>query len=197
MNMPGRKESAASCSGSCTEEMGFMAVERRVAIPEGVTARIDGTVFSVSGPKGELSRNLRYPRIGLLLDGDELVVSTDSERKKILAMVGTLAAHANNMCTGVTEGFEYRMKVVYSHFPIQIKVSGTRLEIVNFLGEKESRFVRVDEGVDLKLGSDEITLSGIDKEAVGQTAARIEKGTKVRRRDPRVFQDGIYIVEKA
>lgn len=174
-----------------------MAVERRVAIPEGVSAEIDGTVFKVSGPKGNLARNLRYPNIELALDGDEFVVSTPSGRKKITAMVGTLAAHARNMCHGVTDGYEYRMKVVYSHFPIQIKLAGARLEIANFLGEKEARFARIDEGVTVKLGSDEITLNGIDKEAVGQTAARIELATKVRNRDPRVFQDGIYIVEKA
>jgi large subunit ribosomal protein L6 len=174
-----------------------MAVERRVAIPEGVSAEIDGTVFKVSGPKGNLERNLRYPNIELTLEGDEFVVSTHSGRKKINAMVGTLSAHARNMCHGVTDGYVYRMKVVYSHFPIQIKLAGDRLEIANFLGEKESRFARIDEGVKVKLGSDEITVSGISKEAVGQTAARVELATKVRNRDPRVFQDGIYIVEKA
>jgi large subunit ribosomal protein L6 len=174
-----------------------MAVERRVPIPEGVRAELDGTLFKVSGPNGDLSRNLRYPNIGLVIEENELVIGTASDRKKITAMVGTLAAHANNMCLGVTEGFEYRMKVVYSHFPIQIKLAGDRLEIANFLGEKESRFARIDAGVTVKVGSDEITLNGNNKEAVGQTAARIEQATKVRKRDPRVFQDGVYIVEKA
>lgn len=89
------------------------------------------------------------------------------------------------------------MKVVYSHFPIQLKKTDTALEIVNFLGEKQPRVARISEGVTVSTGNDEVTVSGIDKELVGTTAARIERATHVRNRDPRVFQDGIYIIEKA
>jgi large subunit ribosomal protein L6 len=194
--MPGRKGLAGNFWDMSTEER-RMAYEQTVVIPEGVTAKLEGSRFTAEGPKGTLVRDLRYPQISLEITGNELVVSTKSDRKRIVAMCGTLAAHARNMCTGVTEGFEYRMKVVYSHFPIQIKLVGNRLEIVNFLGEKQSRNARIDEGVKVKVGNDEITVSGIDKEAVGTTAARIEHATKVRHRDNRVFQDGIYIVEKA
>jgi large subunit ribosomal protein L6 len=111
-------------------------------------------------------------------------------------MVGTLASHAKNMCTGVTEGFEYRMKVVYSHFPIQLKLQGNRLEIVNFLGEKKARYAQIQEGVKANIGNDEVVLTGIDKEKVGTSSANIEHATKIRYRDPRIFQDGIYIVNK-
>jgi large subunit ribosomal protein L6 len=174
-----------------------MAVERRVEVPEGVTAEMDGNVLRVSGPKGTLERAMRYPQVDVSCDGTEFVVSTGSERRKITAMCGTFAAHARNMFKGVNEGYEYQMKVVYSHFPIQLKLSGKKLEIDNFLGEREPRFVRIDEGVDVKLGNDEVTVTGINKESVGTTAARIELSTRVRNRDPRVFQDGIYIVGKA
>ena len=112
-------------------------------------------------------------------------------------MVGTFTAHTKNMCRGVASGFEYRMKVVYSHFPIQLKLQGNRLEINNFLGEKKSRYATIVNGVTAKIGNDEIVLSGIDKELLGNTSANIEHATKIRNRDPRVFQDGIYIVERA
>lgn len=173
-----------------------MAIERMIEIPEGVTAQLEGTLLVVTGPKGELSRTMRYPKVEVRCVGQSFMASTVSDRKKIMAMCGTFVAHAGNMCKGVTDGFEYRMKVVYSHFPIQLKLSGNRLEIINFLGEKQSRSARIDEGVFVTLGNDEIILNGIDKEAVGTTAARIERATRVRKRDPRVFQDGIYIVEK-
>lgn len=111
-------------------------------------------------------------------------------------MVGTLASHCSNMCTGVAKGYLYSMKVVYSHFPIQIKVIGETLEIVNFLGEKHPRYARILPGTSVKVGSDEITVTGINKEFVGSTAANIERATRIRNRDPRVFQDGIYIVTR-
>jgi large subunit ribosomal protein L6 len=111
-------------------------------------------------------------------------------------MVGTFEAHAKNMCRGVSEGFEYRMKVVYSHFPIQLKLQGQRLEIANFLGEKKARYADIAEGVTAKVANDEVVLTGIDREKVGNTAANIEHATHIRNRDPRVFQDGIYMVQR-
>lgn len=174
-----------------------MATERRVTIPAGVHVEIEGPVLKIKGQKGQLERNVRFPQISTSIESDDLVFSTDSDRKNVVAMVGTFAAHARNMCTGVSQGFEYRMKVVYSHFPIQLKLQGDKLEIHNFLGEKKARFARIEGGVVAKIGNDEVVLSGIDKELLGITSANIEHATRVRKRDPRVFQDGIYIVQKA
>jgi large subunit ribosomal protein L6 len=100
------------------------------------------------------------------------------------------------MIKGVTQGFEYRMKVVYSHFPMQLKVEGKKLLINNFLGEKKARYANILGETKVKTGADMVTITGINKEDVGQTAANIEQATKIKRFDPRVFQDGIYIVEK-
>jgi len=173
-----------------------LAIEKRLEIPEGVTPSLEGTVFRVSGPKGENERDLRFSNIEIFIDGNELVIRTESGRKKYLAMVGTLCSHANNMCRGVTDGFEYQMKVVYSHFPIQLKVQSNHLEIANFLGEKKERIAKIQEGVKVTVNGDEVVVTGIDKEKVGNTAANIETATRIRKRDPRVFQDGIYIVGK-
>jgi len=170
---------------------------RKVKIPEGVTVRIEGNLVKVQGPKGMLMREMHYPNVSLSVKDREFAITTESERKKILAVCGTFAAHLQNMCMGVTKGYQYRMRVVYSHFPIQLKLAGDRVEIGNFLGEKRSRWARIEKEVKVALGSDEVTLSGIDKEAVGKTAANIEHATRIRERDPRVFQDGVYIVERA
>ena len=170
---------------------------RKVKIPEGVTVRIEGNLVKVQGPKGMLMREMYYPNVSLALADKEVTVATESGRKKILSVCGTFAAHLQNMCTGVTKGYQYRMKVVYSHFPIQLKLAGERVEIGNFLGEKRSRWARIEKDVKVALGADEVTLTGIDKETVGKTAANIEHATRIRERDPRVFQDGVYIVERA
>jgi large subunit ribosomal protein L6 len=111
-------------------------------------------------------------------------------------MVGTFASHITNMMKGVTEGFEYRMKVVYSHFPMQLKVEGDKLMIGNFLGEKKARSAKILGDTKVKASGDEVIVTGYNKEDVGQTAANIEQTTRIKRFDPRVFQDGIYTVEK-
>jgi len=173
-----------------------MAVTRKVKIPEGVTIRIEGDLVKVTGPKGMLMREMYYPKVSISVAGKEFIVTTESGRKKILAICGTFAAHLQNMIRGVPDGYQYRMKVVYSHFPIQLKLAGDRIEVGNFLGEKRPRFARVEKDVKVALGADEVTVTGIDKESVGKTAANIEHATRIRERDPRVFQDGVYIVER-
>jgi len=173
-----------------------MTAIRKVKIPDGVKVSLDGAQLRVTGPKGQLSRNMRFPQVSVLVDGGEVTISTESRRKEITSMVGTLEAHTKNMCRGVTEGFEYRMKVVYSHFPIQLKLQGSRLEIANFLGEKKARYARIEGGVTAKVANDEVILTGIDRELVGTSAANIEHATHIRNRDPRVFQDGVYVVQR-
>ncbi len=174
-----------------------MAFEATAEIPDGVTVSMDGTRVVVTGPKGTLTREMRFPGIAIEIADGIVTVSTGVTRKRVVAMVGTLASHIRNMCRGVSDGYEYRMKVVFSHFPIQLKLQGTTLVIDNFLGEKQSRFARIEPGVAAQVGNDAVTLSGIDKEKVGNSAANIEHATRIRNRDPRVFQDGIYIVERA
>lgn len=174
-----------------------MGITRQVEIPPGVNVTLEGSQLTVSGPKGTLARDVRFPQVDVRVEGGEVVVSTASDKKRFLAMSGTLEAHVKNMVRGVTEGYEYRMKVVYSHFPIQLKQQGNRLEINNFLGEKQPRLAKIIEGVSVRVGNDEVTLTGIDKEKVGNTAANIEHATRITKRDPRVFQDGIYITERA
>ena len=174
-----------------------MAAVRKVTIPDGVKVELEGSVLKVRGPKGQLERTVRFPQITTIVEGNDVVFSTKSDRKNVIAMVGTFTAHTKNMCRGVTSGFEYRMKVVYSHFPIQSSSRVTSSEINNFLGEKKARYATIVNGVTAKIGNDEIVLSGIDKELLGNASANIEHATKIRNRDPRVFQDGIYVVERA
>jgi large subunit ribosomal protein L6 len=173
-----------------------MSVKRTVTIPEGVSVSKEGTILKVKGQMGQLERDVWYPGVDVTVDGEHLIISTESRKKQVTAMVGTLAAHGTNMCKGVMSGYEYTMKVVYSHFPIQLKLQGEKLEIVNFLGEKNPRHAKILPGIKVKVGTDQVTVSGLNKELVGSTAANIERATRIRDRDPRVFQDGIYVVSR-
>lgn len=173
-----------------------------VAIPDGVTVTITGNTITVQGPIGALERELWHPGVHIQLqhkNGDEqVVVTSDTSRKKLRAVAGTYVSHIKNMITGVTEGFFYKLTVVHAHFPMQIALTkeGNAVAISNFLGERKPRMAKIASGVTVELRGKEILVSGMDKEAVGQTAANIEQTTKIRGYDPRVFQDGIYLVEK-
>ncbi|MDK2825398.1 LSU ribosomal protein L6P [Methanolobus vulcani] len=171
-------------------------IKKTITIPEGVTVTMQGRLLSVTGPKGKIERNFWYPDVKVEVVGSEVIVDSTVMKKTQKAMVGTFASHITNMVKGVTEGFEYRMKVVYSHFPMQIKVEGDRLMIGNFLGEKKPRSAKILGETKVKASGDEVVVTGNNKEDVGQTAANIEQTTRIKRFDPRVFQDGIYTVEK-
>jgi large subunit ribosomal protein L6 len=101
------------------------------------------------------------------------------------------------MILGVTQGFTYEMKIVYSHFPVKAGVKGSEFVIENFLGEKFPRKTRIVGDTKVEVKGDQVVLTGPDVEAVGQTAANIEQATRIRGFDPRIFQDGIYITRKA
>ena len=172
-------------------------IEHAIDLPEGVTATIEGAVLTIKGPKGELSRDYQSSRVSLLQDGAGLLVRTDLPRRKDKALAGTWNAHINNMVKGVTDGFTYNLKAFYSHFPMTLAVNGNTFQVNNYFGERVPRTAHILDNVDVKVSNKvEVTVSGIDKEAVGQTAANIERCTTVKNRDRRVFQDGIYLLNK-
>lgn len=171
-------------------------LKEEIALKEGVTAQIEKNMVTIKGEKGELNRLFSHPTISLQLKDNSIHIHCKNPRRKQKALVGTYVAHINNMMTGVTKGFEYHMKTVYSHFPIKTAVDGNFLVIQNFLGERHSRNAVILPDVTVKVSGDDLTVSGFDKEKVGQTVANIERATAVKRRDIRVFQDGIYRIDK-
>ena len=173
-------------------------IEHTVTIPEGVSADIseDGVV-TITGPKGSLHRTFESDVIQLFQDGAGLVVRVDLPRRKQRALAGTWNAHLNNMVKGVTDGFTYNLKAFYSHFPMTMAVKGNTFVVNNYFGERVPRTSDILPGVEVKVSNKvEVTVTGIDKESVGQTAANIERSTTVKNRDRRVFQDGIYLIHK-
>lgn len=173
-----------------------METKRTIGIPEGVNVAIDKMAVSVSGPQGQIKRELWYPGITIRKVDSEVVVGTEENRREQLSMLGTFESHLKNMITGVSKGYEYEMKVVYSHFPIQLKAEGNQVIINNFLGEKKARKANILGNTKVTVKGDKVVVAGINKEDVGQTVANIRTATKIKRFDPRVFQDGVYLVER-
>ena len=174
-------------------------MEETVGLPDGVSARLDGNDLTIKGPRGELTRRFYHPRLTMEVS-EGVKISTEYPRRAQKALFGTWRAHVNNMVKGVLEGFEYNMKIVYSHFPIKTSVKTTdgrrELVIENFLGERHPRRAAIIGDTEVKVSGDQVILIGSDIEKVGQSAANIEQATRIRKYDIRVFQDGIYITKK-
>lgn len=165
-------------------------------VPEGVTVEKQGRDLIAKGPKGEVRRQLYSPRVDLTVENNKVVLSTAAMRKREKAIIGTYRAHIKNMLRGVTEGHIYKLKICSGHFPVNVSFSNNVLTVKNFIGEKVPRTLSVSSEVSVKVDGDMITVESPNKEAAGQTAGSIEKLTRRVNFDKRIFQDGIYIIEK-
>jgi large subunit ribosomal protein L6 len=167
-----------------------------VEIPEGVEGTLEGRTITIKGEKGELTRDFSHAPIRIQMEGKTVTVQASWPRKKEAALVGTVRSHIQNMIKGVTQGFTYKLKIVFSHFPITAKVKGRTLTIENFTGERSPRTAKIMGDTKVTVKGDDIIVQGISLEDVSQTAANIQNATKIRIKDPRVFLDGIYVYEK-
>ncbi|TRM67705.1 ribosomal protein L6, alpha-beta domain-containing protein [Schizophyllum amplum] len=176
-------------------------------IPAGVDVQIKSRQIKVTGPRGTLTKNVRHVDMDIRIikgkaDQDKVTLAVWQGGRKHVACLRTIKSLIQNMITGVTKGFQYKMRTVYAHFPINciIQESGSALEIRNFLGEKTVRHVDMLGGVvvaESKSQKDELILEGNDIDNVSQSAASIQGICRVRNKDIRKFLDGIYVSEKS
>ena len=171
-------------------------ISRTIKIPDDVVVSIDGHKVTVRGGKATLTRDFSHAKVSLETDGKAVRVYAQWPRKKEASLVGTIESHVKNMITGVTKGFTYKMKIVYSHFPITVKIENRAVLVENFTGERRARKAKILSDVDVKLDGDDIIVQGASLEDVSQTAANIETMTRVTNKDPRVFLDGIFVFER-
>ena len=165
-------------------------------IPENVNVEVSGRKVKVSGPKGSLEREFELGEIKIERKENKLIVSSEIEKRKVKAMVGTVTAHIKNLFGGVTNGFTYKLKVIFSHFPVQVKVERDKVLFMNFLGEKAPRVAKIVGRAEVKVEGQDITVTGINLEEVGQTASNLELATRRTGYDKKVFQDGCYICSR-
>lgn len=169
--------------------------KKEVRVEPSVEVEILGRKIRVRGPKGELEREFKFPsEIKVEKAEGKILISSESERRRIKAMIGTLAAHIRNMILGVTKGFTFKLKIVYSHFPISVRVEGGEVKIMNFLGERTPRIAKIVGDCRVKVEGNEIKVFSLNVEDAGQTANNIERATRITGKDRRVFSDGIFIV---
>ena len=165
-------------------------------LPEDVDAEVDRFDLVVEGPNGRAEKRLWYPDVSVAVEDGHIVLETAATDAKTNATIGTFESHVRNMIHGVTDGWEYEMEIFYSHFPMQVRVEGEEVVIENFLGERAPRRTTIHGDTTVEVDGERVLLSGPNKEHVGQTAADIEQLTRIRDKDTRVFQDGVYITAK-
>ncbi len=176
--------------------MRLLEIEKTVEVPEGVDVKIDGRAVTISGEKGTLTRDFSHAPLSIQKEEKLIKIRTDWPRKKEAATVATINSHIQNMIKGVTTGFTYKLKIVFSHFPITVKIIGKTLTIENFIGERNPRKAKIMGDTKVIIKGDDVIVQGINLEDVSQTAANIQNATKIRNKDPRVFLDGIYVYEQ-
>ncbi len=169
-------------------------MEITTELPEGYEAEYEDGVLTVEYQGEEVNKKLDHALVDVEVESGEVTFSTESDKRSVTSIVGSFSSHVENIIEGLKESHVYRMKGVYAHFPMTLKQEGDRILIENFMGERAPREVEVMEGVDVSIDGDDIVLKSADKEKAGQTAARIEQECHKGDRDPRVFQDGVYIV---
>lgn len=179
------------------EEKKKRSLDQEIEVLEGVEVKQDGNTLSFKGPKGESSRVIWSPAISIKVEtGKILLKPTKKSTKRETKTIKTFKAHILNMMRGVNEGHTYKLKICSGHFPMNVSVSGSEFVVKNFIGEKVPRTVPIKEGVSVKVEGTDVIVESVNKELAGQMAASIEEMTKRPGFDTRIFQDGIYIVEK-
>ncbi|MDE1797923.1 MAG: 50S ribosomal protein L6 [Candidatus Micrarchaeota archaeon] len=164
-------------------------IKETLAVPAGITAKVEGADVSVSGPKGKQAMKLALPGLSIKHSGSNITL------EGAMREVNTARAHIRNMFNGSANGYSQKMKVLYAHFPIALEIKGKDLVIKNFIGEKQPRKAKIVGETKVEAKGADVTVSGPSREDVGQTIANIRRNTKIKGRDSRVFQDGIYPIE--
>ena len=166
---------------------------KEISITEGVAVEVDDKKVKVSGNKGELKREFKLTHdVKIQKEDNKIKVVSELSDRKTKALVGTIIAHIRNMMKGVTEGYIYKMKIIYSHFPMNVKVDGDKVVTQNFLGERTPRIAKIIGNTQVKIEGQDIAITGIDLEDVGLTSSNIEQSCRIVGYDKRRFSDGIY-----
>lgn len=168
-----------------------------IEVPKEISVSLKDSLIDMKSNGKEIVRLFpSSPRVEMKLVGNKITLKSDKATKRELKLINSLVAHVNNMIRGLQEDFVYKLEVCNVHFPMVVKADGNLVNIKNFLGEKIDRQAKILPNVKVKISGNVIEVSSPDVEAAGQTAARIEIATKIKNRDRRVFQDGIFITSK-
>lgn len=169
---------------------------KEIGLPENISASCNGKFLLVKGPKGEVKRSLKHHNVSVKIDNKKIIIEAGRSTKEAKKSIGSLTAHIRNMIKGGLQNHIYILKICSGHFPMNVSISGNKLIVKNFLGEKVPRVLQLKDGTNIKVEGDLIYVTSASKEIAGQVSADIEQLTRRTGYDSRVFQDGIYVINK-
>lgn len=168
-----------------------------ITLPSEVSITKNENLITTKGSFGSVQKDFTKMPAIIDLQGNKITIKSRGNRKKDFALVNTLQSVINNMIKGSNMGFTYRLKIVFAHFPISVKIKGKDVFVENFFGERSPRTSKIV-GNDTKVSveGEDIIVKGPNIENVSQTAANLELATRIKNKDSRVFLDGVYIYSK-
>ena len=167
-----------------------------VEIPENVRVSFKSSMLTVEGPLGKTYKNFRKIPVDIEINDNMVLLKAQGTRNANYAIMNTARSIIRNLLEGVIDGYTIKMKVVFSHFPINVKIDGKRVLIENFQGERAPRVTKIWGETKVVPKGDDVIITGHVLTDVSQTAAEIENKSRVKNKDHRVFLDGIYKFEK-
>jgi large subunit ribosomal protein L6 len=168
-------------------------LKEEIEIPGNVNIKLESYTLTLKGPKGEITK--KFP-MKIKHEGNKFIIEHKNATKNQKKLIKTSMAHIKNMINGVLEGYEYSLQICSVHFPMNVTATKENVIIKNFLGETKERKAVILPNVSVEIKGDIIKVSAADIEAAGQTSANIESSLRVKNKDRRIFQDGIWIIEK-
>jgi large subunit ribosomal protein L6 len=170
-----------------------------IALPAGVKATVsaDSSEVTVSGKLGSATKKVNLTLLSVKADGSKITIdetSNDALKRKASLAAKALESELKQTVIGVEKGFETHLRTLYAHFPISIEVKGETVNVKNIFGEHFPRKARIMGSTKIEVKGQDIFVKGVDPYDVGQTVSNLTKLSFERRKDQRVFQDGIYIV---
>lgn len=170
-------------------------LRKELELPAQTSVKI-GRTIKITGPQGEVEKKLVHPKIRIFNENNKIVLESKKASKKEKKVLNSFYIHLKNMVGGVIKKHVYRLRVCSGHFPISVSVSNNQFIVKNFLGESVPRKLAIKPNAEVKVEGNEVIVSSTSKEIAGQVAADIELLTKIKGRDLRIFQDGIWIIDK-
>lgn len=174
--------------------------EENVKIPDGCRVEIENKIVTITGARATATRDLAHFVLSLDVHENNVRIrlwnGTSRERSKLI----TCTSIVRNAISGCMFGYEYTLKVVCKHFPMNIAVEngGKTVVVRNFLGQRAPREYKMRGDSVARLGTDKDTfvIEGSSIEDVSQSAGTIQEDCQVKKLDSRTFLDGIYFLRK-
>ena len=168
-----------------------------VEAPASVTIEKNNNIIQIKGRLGTIKKDFTKLPATVTVQNNKITVRPYGNRKRDLAMTNTARSIIEGMIKGVEKGYTYKLKIIFAHFPISVKVKGKEVHVENFFGERSARISRIlGEATKVTVAGEDVLVQGPSLEDVSQTAANIELSTKTKGKDQRVFLDGLYIYSK-